>query len=142
MLGSAVSGPGLTGVSLAQLEHLLRLVASHQLATPITVGSANFTRNAHARNIELGVVIEDVGLANAVVRQWRGLVESTWSPAFPQPRHTRIPADPGIAVIRPRRGAEAYVGMQFECRRDQSVNPHGASEQGTRQGQLNSAGCE
>jgi hypothetical protein len=40
------------------------------------VGSANFTRNAHTRNIELGVLIEDIGLAAAVVRQWRGLVES------------------------------------------------------------------
>jgi phosphatidylserine/phosphatidylglycerophosphate/cardiolipin synthase-like enzyme len=38
------------------------------------VGSANFTHNAHVRNIEAGVLIEDVGFAIAMTQQWDGLV--------------------------------------------------------------------
>lgn len=40
------------------------------------VGSANFTYNAHARNIEVGVLIEDAAFATALASQWRGLVDS------------------------------------------------------------------
>jgi phosphatidylserine/phosphatidylglycerophosphate/cardiolipin synthase-like enzyme len=38
------------------------------------VGSANFTHNAHARNIEAGVLIDDSGFATALVQQWQGLI--------------------------------------------------------------------
>jgi phosphatidylserine/phosphatidylglycerophosphate/cardiolipin synthase-like enzyme len=40
------------------------------------VGSANFTHNAHVRNIEVGVLIEDAAFATALASQWRGLVDS------------------------------------------------------------------
>jgi phosphatidylserine/phosphatidylglycerophosphate/cardiolipin synthase-like enzyme len=40
------------------------------------VGSANFTHNAHARNIEVGVLIEDPAFATALAFQWRGLVDN------------------------------------------------------------------
>ena len=40
------------------------------------VGSANFTHNAHARNIEVGVLIDDVDFALALTHQWRGLIET------------------------------------------------------------------
>ncbi|HWO26047.1 MAG TPA: DISARM system phospholipase D-like protein DrmC [Kofleriaceae bacterium] len=40
------------------------------------VGSANFTHNAHARNIEVGALIEDAAFATALTSQWRGLVDS------------------------------------------------------------------
>jgi phosphatidylserine/phosphatidylglycerophosphate/cardiolipin synthase-like enzyme len=39
------------------------------------IGSANFTHNAHARNIEAGVLVEDTGLARDLSRQWQGLVD-------------------------------------------------------------------
>jgi phosphatidylserine/phosphatidylglycerophosphate/cardiolipin synthase-like enzyme len=40
------------------------------------IGSANFTHNAQARNIELGVLIDDPMFAQDLVRQWLGLVEA------------------------------------------------------------------
>jgi phosphatidylserine/phosphatidylglycerophosphate/cardiolipin synthase-like enzyme len=40
------------------------------------IGSANFTHNAQARNIEVGVLIDDPGFAQDLVRQWLGLVEA------------------------------------------------------------------
>jgi phosphatidylserine/phosphatidylglycerophosphate/cardiolipin synthase-like enzyme len=40
------------------------------------IGSANVPRNAHARNIEVGVLVEDVGLATDLERQWTALMES------------------------------------------------------------------
>lgn len=40
------------------------------------VGSANFTHNAHARNIEAGVLIEDPAFASSLALQWRGLVDN------------------------------------------------------------------
>ena len=39
------------------------------------IGSANFTRNAHARNIEVGVLVEDVALATDLEAQWTGLID-------------------------------------------------------------------
>lgn len=39
------------------------------------VGSANFTHNAHARNIEVGVLIEDAAFATDLASQWRGLID-------------------------------------------------------------------
>ena len=47
------------------------------------VGSANFTHNAHVRNIEVGVLIEDLGFGTGLARQWRGLVDD---------RLVRVPA--------------------------------------------------
>jgi phosphatidylserine/phosphatidylglycerophosphate/cardiolipin synthase-like enzyme len=41
------------------------------------VGSANFTHNAHSRNIEAGVLIEDANFATALVQQWRGLIDAS-----------------------------------------------------------------
>jgi len=40
------------------------------------VGSANFTHNAHVRNIEVGVLIEDASFATALIQQWRGLIDA------------------------------------------------------------------
>jgi hypothetical protein len=40
------------------------------------IGSANFTHNAQARNIEVGVLLEDPVFARDLVRQWMGLVEA------------------------------------------------------------------
>lgn len=40
------------------------------------IGSANFTHNAHARSLEVGVLIEDATLAAELTRQWQGLVDS------------------------------------------------------------------
>lgn len=47
------------------------------------VGSANFTRNAHARNLEVGVLIEDLAFAGSLAAQWRGLVDSRLLAAVP-----------------------------------------------------------
>ncbi len=38
------------------------------------VGSANFTDRGHTRNIEVGVLLDDPGLAQALLRQFRGAV--------------------------------------------------------------------
>ena len=38
--------------------------------------SANFTDRGQTRNIEMGVLVDDPGLANRLVHQWRGLIES------------------------------------------------------------------
>jgi phosphatidylserine/phosphatidylglycerophosphate/cardiolipin synthase-like enzyme len=40
------------------------------------IGSANFTHNAQARNIEVGVLIDNPVFAQDLVRQWLGLVEA------------------------------------------------------------------
>lgn len=40
------------------------------------LGSANFTHNAHARNIELGALIDDRRFAEDVTTQWRSLISS------------------------------------------------------------------
>ena len=40
------------------------------------VTSANFTDRGQTRNIEMGVLIDDPGLATRLVHQWRGLIES------------------------------------------------------------------
>jgi hypothetical protein len=40
------------------------------------VTSANFTDRGQTRNIEMGVLIDDPGLARRLVQQWRGLIES------------------------------------------------------------------
>lgn len=40
------------------------------------VTSANFTDRGQTRNLEMGVLIEDPGLARRLVLQWRGLIES------------------------------------------------------------------
>jgi phosphatidylserine/phosphatidylglycerophosphate/cardiolipin synthase-like enzyme len=40
------------------------------------IGSANFTRNAQARNIEVGALVDDPAFAQDLVRQWLGLVEA------------------------------------------------------------------
>jgi phosphatidylserine/phosphatidylglycerophosphate/cardiolipin synthase-like enzyme len=40
------------------------------------LGSANFTHNAHARNIELGVLIDDAQFAEDVSLQWRSLISA------------------------------------------------------------------
>lgn len=40
------------------------------------IGSANFTHNAQARNIEAGVLIDDPVFAHDLVRQWVGLIEA------------------------------------------------------------------
>jgi phosphatidylserine/phosphatidylglycerophosphate/cardiolipin synthase-like enzyme len=40
------------------------------------IGSANFTHNAQARNIEVGVLIDDPVFAHDLVRQWQGLIEA------------------------------------------------------------------
>jgi phosphatidylserine/phosphatidylglycerophosphate/cardiolipin synthase-like enzyme len=40
------------------------------------IGSANFTHNAQARNIEVGVLLDDPVFAQDLVRQWLGLVEA------------------------------------------------------------------
>jgi len=39
------------------------------------VTSANFTDRGQTRNIEMGVLVDDPGLANRLVHQWRGLIE-------------------------------------------------------------------
>lgn len=38
------------------------------------VGSANFTERGHERNVEVGVFIDDAGLAGQLLHQWRQLV--------------------------------------------------------------------
>jgi PLD-like domain len=40
------------------------------------VTSANFTDRGQTRNIEMGVLIDDSGLATRLVHQWRALIES------------------------------------------------------------------
>lgn len=40
------------------------------------VTSANFTDRGQTRNLEMGVLIEDPGVASRLVHQWRGLIES------------------------------------------------------------------
>jgi PLD-like domain len=40
------------------------------------VTSANFTDRGQTRNIEMGVLVDDPGLATRLVHQWRGLIES------------------------------------------------------------------
>ena len=40
------------------------------------IGSANFTHNAQARNIEVGVLVDDPTFAHDLVRQWQGLIEA------------------------------------------------------------------
>ncbi|MGH9319806.1 MAG: DISARM system phospholipase D-like protein DrmC [Vicinamibacteria bacterium] len=40
------------------------------------VTSANFTDRGQTRNIEMGVLVDDPGLATRLVQQWRGLIES------------------------------------------------------------------
>ena len=40
------------------------------------VTSANFTDRGQTRNIEIGVLVHDPGLATRLVHQWRGLIES------------------------------------------------------------------
>lgn len=40
------------------------------------VTSANFTDRGHSRNVEVGVLVEDAPFAAALLRQWRGAVES------------------------------------------------------------------
>ena len=40
------------------------------------VTSANFTFSGQQRNIEMGVLIEDTGLATKLVHQWRALIDS------------------------------------------------------------------
>jgi len=40
------------------------------------VTSANFTDRGQTRNIEMGVLVDDPGLASRLVHQWRGLIES------------------------------------------------------------------
>lgn len=40
------------------------------------LGSANFTHNAHARNIELGALIDDPQFAEDVSLQWRSLISA------------------------------------------------------------------
>jgi phosphatidylserine/phosphatidylglycerophosphate/cardiolipin synthase-like enzyme len=42
----------------------------------VLVGSANYTHNAHVRNIELGVLIDDPGFATALSQQWLGLIHT------------------------------------------------------------------
>jgi len=42
----------------------------------VLIGSANFTHNAHARSIELGVLIEDTNIAVELTRQWDGLIDN------------------------------------------------------------------
>ncbi len=42
----------------------------------VLVGSANFTRRARERNIELGLLAEDPRLARDIVRQWQGLINT------------------------------------------------------------------
>ncbi|HXV60101.1 MAG TPA: DISARM system phospholipase D-like protein DrmC [Vicinamibacteria bacterium] len=44
--------------------------------TKALVTSANFTDRGQTRNIEMGVLIDDPGLASRLVQQWRGLIES------------------------------------------------------------------
>ncbi len=40
------------------------------------VGSANFTHNALARNIEVGVLVDDPSFAQALTQQWHGLIDN------------------------------------------------------------------
>ncbi|MGH9318317.1 MAG: phospholipase D-like domain-containing protein [Vicinamibacteria bacterium] len=40
------------------------------------VTSANFTDRGQTRNLEIGVLVDDPGLATRLVHQWRGLIES------------------------------------------------------------------
>jgi phosphatidylserine/phosphatidylglycerophosphate/cardiolipin synthase-like enzyme len=40
------------------------------------VTSANFTDRGQTRNIEMGLLVEDAGLATRLVHQWRALIES------------------------------------------------------------------
>lgn len=40
------------------------------------VTSANFTDRGQTRNLEMGVLVDDAGLATRLVHQWRGLIES------------------------------------------------------------------
>jgi len=40
------------------------------------IGSANFTHNAHVRNIEAGVLIDDAPFAAALAQQWQGLIDT------------------------------------------------------------------
>lgn len=40
------------------------------------VGSANFTHNAHARNIEVGVLVDDPSFAQTLTQQWQGLIDN------------------------------------------------------------------
>ena len=40
------------------------------------IGSANFTHNAHVRNIEAGVLIDDAPFATALAQQWQGLIDT------------------------------------------------------------------
>jgi len=42
----------------------------------ILVGGMDLSRGGQARNIEMGVLIDDPGLATRLVHQWRGLIES------------------------------------------------------------------
>lgn len=53
--------------------HAKCIVVDHRFTL---IGSANFTHNAHARNIEVGVLIEDVCLAMDLERQWQGLADA------------------------------------------------------------------
>ena len=49
----------------------------------VLITSANFTSRGHARNIELGVRIEDAGFAKSVAAQWNGLVNQALVVAAP-----------------------------------------------------------
>lgn len=51
----------------------------------VLIGSANFTHNAHARNIEVGVVFDDPLLATELARQWQGLVAGQLLRAYSPP---------------------------------------------------------
>jgi phosphatidylserine/phosphatidylglycerophosphate/cardiolipin synthase-like enzyme len=53
--------------------HAKCVVVDERLAL---IGSANFTHNAQARNIEVGVLIDDPVFAHDLVRQWMGLIEA------------------------------------------------------------------
>ena len=51
----------------------------------VLIGSANFTHNAMNRSIEAGVLIEDPTLADALARQWQGLIDGGLVAAAPTP---------------------------------------------------------
>ena len=63
--------PFRAGIQL--MNHQLTPLIDESLAL---IGSANFTHNAQARNIEVGVLIDDPSFAHDLVRQWQGLIEA------------------------------------------------------------------
>lgn len=61
----------------------------------VLIGSANFTRRGHERNLEIGVQVDDPALAAAVIQQVYALVDMDALPAIPVT--AAAPAPPAAA---------------------------------------------